>query len=433
MKKTLILLRGLLIILLAIIQLGCSKEKEEQFPNIVFIMADDLGTEVLGCYGGTTYNTPNIDALAENGLKFKHCYSAPACSPSRVKLLTGRYGFRTGQKWGYIPSDEITFGHVLKETGYKIALAGKWQMALLKDDPEHVKKMGFEESSVFGWHEGSRYYNPFIYENGKIRDDVKDKYGPDIYSDFLINFIKRNKNNHFFAYYPMSLPHAITDDMQTPPIFGKKGRYETYKENVEYADKLVGKITSALDDLNLREKTLIIFTADNGTPYSYITKFENGKYIQEPVYSAIGDSLIRGGKTLLTDGGTHVPLIANWKGVTPIGDIINDLIDFSDFFPTFAELTGSKLPEDRILDGSSFVPQILGKKGNPRNWVYQEWKGKGWIRNREWKLYNNGNLYDINNDPLEKQAIDVDNETEESNNIRAYLTKELYKLKDSAD
>ncbi len=423
----------LLVILTVIIQLSCSEEKKEQLPNIVFIMADDLGTEVLGCYGGTTYNTPNIDALAETGLKFSHCYSAPACSPSRVKLLTGRYGFRTGQKWGYIPPDEITFGHILKEAGYKLALAGKWQMALLRDDPDHVKKMGFNESSVFGWHEGSRYYNPFIYENGKVRDDIKDKYGPDVYSDFLIDFIKRNKNNHFFAYYPMSLPHAITDDMQTPPIFGKKGRYETYKENVEYADKMVGKITKALNDLNLREKTLIIFTGDNGTPESYITKYENGKYIREPVYSAIGDSLIRGGKKLLTDGGTHVPLIANWQSVTPQGKTNSDLIDFSDFMPTFAELSGAKLPEDRILDGRSFVSQIMGEKGDPRNWVYQEWKGKGWIRTKEWKMYNNGKLFDMKKDPLEKHSIDVENDTEKSSNIRNFLTKEFNKLKNPAE
>jgi len=101
--------------------------------------------------------------------------------------------------------------------------------------------------------------------------------------------------------------------------------------------------------------------------------------------------------------------------------------------PTFAELTKAKLPEDRILDGHSFVPQIFGKKGNPRNWIYQEWKGKGWIRTKEWKLYNTGHLFDMKNDPLEKHAIDVEDKTEKSSNIRDYLTKELHKLKDSAE
>ncbi len=406
---------------------GCSKTRKDQYPNIVFILADDLGTEVLGCYGGTTYNTPNIDALAASGLKFNHCYSAPLCSPSRVKLLTGRYGFRTGQEWGTIPANEITFGHLLKVAGYKTALAGKWQLTLLKEDPIHVAKMGFEKSSVFGWHEGPRYYEPYIYENGEIQLDVKDKYGPDVYSDYLIDFIKQNKNERFLAYYPMSLPHDISDDLPTPPPFGMKERYESYKENVEYVDLLVGKVIQTLDELGIREKTLVIFSGDNGTPNRYITKFENGEYIREPVNSKIGDSLVRGGKGSMTDAGTHVPLIANWKGTTPKGQVNNDLIDFSDFMPTFVELAGGVLPEDRAIDGHSFVQQIRGEKGDPRKWVYQEWRGKVWIRTKEWKLYENGDLFDMVNDPYEKYPIDPVNES--SKNIRNLLAKELVNLK----
>jgi arylsulfatase A-like enzyme len=406
---------------------GCSKTRKDQYPNIVFILADDLGTEVLGCYGGTTYNTPNIDALAASGLKFNHCYSAPLCSPSRVKLLTGRYGFRTGQEWGTIPANEITFGHLLKVAGYKTALAGKWQLTLLKEDPIHVAKMGFEKSSVFGWHEGPRYYEPYIYENGEIQLDVKDKYGPDVYSDYLIDFIKQNKNERFLAYYPMSLPHDISDDLPTPPPFGMKERYESYKENVEYVDLLVGKVIQTLDELGIREKTLVIFSGDNGTPNRYITKFENGEYIREPVNSKIGDSLVRGGKGSMTDAGTHVPLIANWKGTTPKGQVNNDLIDFSDFMPTFVELAGGVLPEDRAIDGHSFVQQIRGEKGDPRKWVYQEWRGKVWIRTKEWKLYENGDLFDMVNDPHEKYPIDPVNES--SKNIRNLLAKELVNLK----
>ena len=206
------------IILITVILFGCSKKIENQLPNIVFILADDFGTEVLGCYGGSTYSTPNIDALAETGLKFNQCYSAPLCSPSRVKLLTGRYGFRTGQKWGYIPPNEITFGHLLKGAGYKTAISGKWQMALLKDDPTHIKKMGFDESCVFGWHEGPRYHEPYIYENGEIKTGVKDKYGPNVYVEHLIDFIKKNKDDRFLAYYSMSLPHEISNDMKTPTL-----------------------------------------------------------------------------------------------------------------------------------------------------------------------------------------------------------------------
>lgn len=407
---------------------ACTNEKKPVLPNIVFILADDMGTDVFDVYGGTSYTTPNIDALAETGLTFNQCYSAPVCSPSRVKLMTGRYGFRTGQTWGTIPADEITFGHLLKKAGYKTALTGKWQMALLKNDPNHIKKMGFDENCVFGWHEGPRYYEPMIYQNGEVRNDVKDKYGPDIYADFLIDFIKRNKDQPFFAYYSMTLAHEIGNDFLTPPPVGKSGRYETFKENVEYADELIGKVVKTLNELKLREKTLIIFVGDNGTPHHYITAYENGVYVKEPVYSKVGDTLIQGGKSYLTDQGTHVPLIANWQGKTPQGKSTNDLIDFSDFISTIAELTGTELPKDRIIDGQSFAPQLVGKKGNPREWVFQLWEGKSWIRNQEWKLYNNDSLYHMKSDPFEKKPITKENDTEDSGLIRNFLKTEYLKL-----
>jgi len=414
------------------IAISCSSH-QNQPPNIVFIMADDLGTEVLGCYGGTTYKTPNIDNLANTGLKFNQCYSSPVCSPTRQNLLTGRYGFRTGQTWGELPDDEITFGQVMKDAGYKTALSGKWQMKLLRDNPDHITENGFEQNSVFGWHEGPRYYDPMIYQNGRLRTDVKDKYGPDVFSQFLIDFIKENKDQPFLAYYPMTLAHDISNDLDTPPAVGPQGRYQTYKELVEYADVLVGKIVKVLDEQNLRENTLILFTADNGTPYRFITRYQDGEYIREPVYSAVGDSLIRGGKSFLTDAGTHVPLIANWPGVTSPGTANNNLIDFSDFISTFAELANAKLPDDRTIDGKSFVTQLKGMPAVSRKWAYVEWEGKSWIRTQDWKLYSNGNLFDMRNDKGEKNPITLNNDTEESKKIRNYLVKEEEKLKTSGE
>ena len=335
-------------------------------PNIVFIMADDIGTEVLGCYGGTSYKTPNLDKLAETGMRFTHCYSSPVCAPSRVKLMTGRYGFRNYKKWGHIPPEEITFGHVLQSAGYATALAGKWQMILQKKDPDHVTKRGFQQNCVFGWHEGPRYYKPLIYQNGKIRTDVEDKYGPDVYCDFLIDFMKQNRKKPFLAYFSMTVAHAISNDLQPPPPVGPLGRYKSYKELAEYMDILVGRIVKALDNLNLRQDTVILFTTDNGTPRKFIARYENGKYVEEPIFSKVGDKVVIGGKGKLTDAGTHVPLIANWPGTTPAGKVSNDLVDFSDFMPTFAELAGAKLPAGVTIDGRSFAPQIKGKKGNPR-------------------------------------------------------------------
>jgi arylsulfatase A len=416
----------------AVLALGilssCSKEKAPQLPNIVFILADDMGADVFDAYGGTSYKTPNIDYLAQNGLIFNQCYSAPVCSPSRVKLLTGRYGFRTGQTWGYIPSDEITIGHILKNAGYKVAISGKWQMTLLKDDPNHIKNMGFDESCVFGWHEGPRYDEPLIYQNGIIRDDVNGLYGPDVYKDFLIDFIKRNKEEPFFAYYSMTLAHEISNDLSSPPPVGKKGRYGTFKENVEYADSLIGEVVKTLDNLNIREKTLIFFVGDNGTPHHYITAYENGKYIKEPIFSKVGDTLIQGGKSYLTNQGTHVPLFVNWKGKISSGNISNDLIDFSDFMITIAEITNSELPNDRVLDGRSFASQLKGQKGTPREWAYQLWEGNGWIRTADWKLYRDNTLFDMKNDPFEQRPIKIDSDSQESLAIRKYLTVELTKL-----
>ena len=175
--------------------------------NIVLIMADDLGYECLGSYGGTSYRTPNLDALAASGMRFTNCFSTPKCSPSRVTIMSGRYTLRTTTTWGQLPKNEITFGHVLRDAGYATALAGKWQMVLLKKDPGHVRHFGFQESAVWAWHEGARYYKPMLYHNDTVMANTKDKYGPDLYCDFLIDFIETNKDKPFLAYYPMALTH----------------------------------------------------------------------------------------------------------------------------------------------------------------------------------------------------------------------------------
>lgn len=142
-------------------------------PNILLIMADDLGYECLGAYGGRSYETPHLDVLAESGMRFDDCFSTPKCSPSRVTILTGRYTVRTTMKWGHIPQDEVTFGHVLQRTGYATALAGKWQLGRIVDDPHRVQRFGFQQSAVWAWHEGPRYWQPMIYRNDKVMEDIQ--------------------------------------------------------------------------------------------------------------------------------------------------------------------------------------------------------------------------------------------------------------------
>jgi arylsulfatase A len=394
-----------------------------QKPNIVLIMADDMGYEIPGYTGGQSYHTPNIDHLAKTGIRFTHCYSNPKCAPSRVTIMTGRYLFRTTEEWGHIPPDEITFGHVLKSAGYAVALAGKWQMALLSDDPLHVQKMGFDQFCVFGWHEGPRYYDPWIWQNGQKLKDVSHRYGPDVYVEFLIDFMSKNKNRPFFAYYPMALAHDVSNDFQPPPPPAPDGHYQSYQELVEYMDKNIGRLVNSIDSLGLRNNTLIIFTGDNGTPEKFITSIENGEYIRTPIISRFAGQSIVGQKGKLTNLGTHVPLFVNWPGHTPPGKVCTDLIDFSDFMPTVAEIGQAKLPTDRIIDGKSFADQIRGKTGRPRTWIYNQFEGKGWIRNHRWKLYKDGKLFDISSDPLEQLPVFP----EEDDSVTARMRQELQK------
>jgi arylsulfatase A len=393
---------------------GHAAAKKGRPPNIVLILADDVGCEVLGCYGGQSYRTPHLDALARSGMRFTHAYSMPVCHPTRVCLLTGRYPFHLDHpRWGSFPKAEEkhTLAQVLKRAGYATAIAGKWQLGLLKNDLEQPQRMGFDDYALFGWHEGPRYYQPLIWQNGKKRDDVTDRYGPEVYCDFLIDFVTRHQKKLFFAFYSMALCHDVTDDLKEPVPYGPHGRYDSYKEMAEAMDVQVGRLVAALDRLKLRDNTLILFTGDNGTASGSIIRAEDGKYIRDPVYSRINGQRLRGGKGKLTDGGTNVPLLASWKGTIPPGQVVDDLVDFSDFLPTCAALAEAKLPEGVQLDGHSFAPRLAGKKGYGRSWAYAERGKRWWVRNQRWKLYNDGQLFDLKMDPQEKKAIRTDTPT----------------------
>jgi len=385
-------------------------------PNIVLIMADDLGFECLGSYGGETYGTPHLDALAKSGIRFEQCHSTPLCSPSRVQLMTGRYPFRTGwvnligrgkNPLRFLDPQERTFGHLLREHGYATGIAGKWQLCDFAEHPNHLKECGFDEHCCWTWvYEGkgsSRYWNPSIIQNGELRQDYfEDRYGPDVYCDFVIDFISRHKARPFFAYHSMALthnpPHKTPHTAVTPEDRrgDKRGPDSDFIGMVAYMDKLVGRIVAALDRLQLREKTLILFTADNGTHKNYVAQ--------------AGEQEVRGGKGTMTDAGTRVPLIANWPGVVPAGSVCGDLIDFSDFMPTLAELADAPLPTEPAIDGRSFVPQLRGQPGNPREWVFAQLGDKRCVRDKRWKLHNDGRMYDMTKDPFE-QAPPIDVET----------------------
>lgn len=377
-----------------------------QRPNIILIMADDLGFECLSSYGSTSYLTPNLDRLGSEGVRFLNCFSAPVCTPTRVQLLTGQYPFRTG--WTqliskrpvedrYVSPDLVNFANLLKGAGYATAIAGKWQLGYFHDHPDHPGELGFDEHCLWAWQynnaHSSRYWAPHVWENGRLAPEYAQPeiFGPDIYCDYLVDFIERNQNVPFLAYYPMTLTHKPF--IETPSNLGTTGLAENdprlFKGMVEYMDLLVGRLMQTLERLDLREDTLIIFTGDNGTP--------------DEVTSRLGNIPLKGGKGLTTDLGTHVPLIASWPGAAMQGLVSRDLVDLSDVLPTIAE--ACDVPSPAGIDGRSFLPELLGQDGDPRDWAFVQLHKDIAVREHRWKLHGDGRLYNLAKDPFERRPI----------------------------
>jgi arylsulfatase A-like enzyme len=284
------------------------------------------------------------------------------------------------------------------------------------------EKAGFDEHCLWQVTKlGNRYWDPMIQQNGQILSDCQGKYGPDVFADFIIDFIERNRSKNFFVYYPMVLTHAPF--VRTPDSRDRDGsRTQRNKANfpdmVAYADKIVGRIVKALDELGLREETFLLFTGDNGSPRG--------------ISSKMGQRAIKGGKGYTTDAGTHVPLIANWKGTIPVGQTCEDLVDFTDFLPTLLQISGAEFPLDTVLDGGSFVPQLLGKTGNPRDWIFchydpqwGEWKWTRYARTKKWKLYDGGQIFNIQSDPDELNPFPLDRLSEKDTTEIQMLQKVL--------
>ena len=418
------LLRPTFIALL--LSVSCAATNAADGPNFVFILADDVGQECLGCYGGESYKTPNLDHLAETGIRFQQCYSMPVCHPTRLTLLTGKYPFRYGSvAWGGFPKDAeaTTFARILSGAGYATAVAGKWQLTLLRDDPNHAARLGFQQSDLFGWHEGPRYYEPMIYRNGKVRTDTLGQYGPDIYVRSLIEFMKMNHDRPFLAFYPMALCHDVTDDLDKPVPPGPLGRYDSYAEMVAEMDRCVGRIVAAIDALKIRDKTVIMFVGDNGTPRKMISRADGNKLVRVPVVSQQNGREIAGGKGTLLDTGTRVPFIANWPREITAGQVVDDMIDMSDFWPTLLELTSVAPPSGLDVDGISFAGRlrVTNQVTNAREWSYSEGKKSRWVRTSKWKLYDDGRLFDMASDSKEAKPIDRTDDTETQRKARQQL------------
>ena len=400
-------------------------------PNFVFILSDDAGFEEFGLYNvkkDQPSNTPNIDALAERGVSFKHAWTQAICGPSRSMLLSGNYAVNNGaydNKIYYLEKAEDyknrgrmpSFTKVLKDAGYTVAVAGKWHNPAGYDLIKNPKELGvdsytawdssakvFEEilgkklipdetwemSAISGEPKISRYWKPGIVQNGKVLSTTMKDYGPDIFSDAIVNFIEKEAKTEkpFLAYYTMVLPHSAhtptPDDVKngavasnaTVKISSEQGQ-KNFHSQIRYADKLVGKIIDKIKALGIEEETYIIYASDNGT-----TASAKGKGVEY---------------------GVHVPFIVAGKDIKKRG-MTDELMDFTDVLPTLAELAGTKVPANFNVDGTSMAGFLTGKTDHTKDVIYSFPGPATLIRTKDFMLeavapvygYTEGRLYKTN-------------------------------------
>lgn len=389
-------------------------------PNIVFILSDDVGLDNIGCYGSDKHKTPAIDKLAASGLRFETCYAAPLCGPSRCLLMSGRYAFRTGgitnQSWrpagpGAKSADENPVAKLLKQAGYATGMAGKWRQV-----GETPRDWGFDEyltdPSASGW-----YWQNKLLKNGEEITTPPGTYSPDKVHQFAINFMRRHKDQPFFFYYAMHHVHAPI--LRTPDTTAGTVALEAlYEDNIRYMDKQVGAVVAELETLGLREKTLLIFSGDNGTALTFP--------------STVHGRMINGKKGTMLEGGARVPFIASWPGTTPAGKVCKDMVSFADPLATFVELAGAKLPEGMKYDGHSFLPQLRGEPGHPREWAFVQLGNKWYVRNAGFKMNQQAELFDMSDAPFTEKPLAAEADTEASKAARQRLAAVLSELNPAA-
>ena len=414
-------------------------------PNIVYILADDLGFAELGCNGSDRYKTPNIDALANSGVRFTRFYTVPLCGPSRAMILTGRYGFRSGA----VTQDacktiirtgekaEVMIPTVLKKAGYASALIGKWGQLTPSGDPSD---WGFDHELYYkgsGMYWNSKVAKPMS-EGGEVRGDpdtyvldgktvsVKDdEYIPDLLHKDATAWMEAQKGRPFFLYYSLSQVHGeiLPTPDSAPAPKGESNNQRAQRllaDNIAYMDKLVGKLVAELDRLKLRENTLIVFMGDNGSTKS------------AAVDATIGGRRIEGEKGSMKEGGGLVPFFATWPGVTPSGKVNANVADASDLLPTFAEIAGAPMPTGRVIDGRSLVSQFKGDTKSPRTWAFCQLSNNYYVREAGWKLDQSGTLYDMKDAPFKEVAVAADTKDEAAVAARARLSAALTGLNPAA-
>lgn len=353
-------------ILVSVLFSSCSNIENKKQPNLILI--DDFGKEWIPCYGASEIETPNIDQLAASGIKFNKAYSMPQCTPSRIALMTGQYPYTNGwvnhydvPRWGHGANFDTqknpSFAKVLREEGYKTCIAGKWQVNDFRIEPDAMTKAGFDEYCMWTGYESNnpssdkRYWDPYIHtEEGS--KTYTGEFGPDVFSDFIIDFLRENKENPMCVYYPMVLTHSPF--VHTPLEPNVKTKYEKHQAMVRYTDVIVGKIVDAINELEISDNTYLIFTTDNGTSNSIIGK-------RDSVF-------VRGGKAFLSENGVNAPLIV----VTPeeLKRESDALVDFTDIYPTLLDLANVQNTSGFKIDGVSFADVLIDEENEgDREWA----------------------------------------------------------------
>ncbi len=368
---------------------GCDFDKKKEDlkkPNIVLIIADDLGYSQLGCYGSDYYKTPNIDNLAKSGMRFTNAYSAaPVCSPTRASIVTGKYPARLNitdyipgdknkselleiPKWQkFLPLEELTIGEVLKSEGYKTAWFGKWHLSKFKKPPlseeNNPEKQGFDESFIT--------YKPNVDAPFEVwQTPENDGHNVEILTKKSLDFIDRNKEKPFFLvishntiHDPLMEKESLIDKYSKLEATNEPENHATIAAMIETMDNSVGRIVKKIKQNKIENNTIIIFYSDNGA---------RDKYAKQTPF--------RKGKGWLYEGGIHVPLIISYKGVVAPNSVNDELVSSTDFFPTFSDFALAEPKIKSTVDGLSIRPLLLGEKVALRKnlyWNYPHYHSSG--------------------------------------------------------
>lgn len=406
------------IIFISLLVFSFKNKKKVTQPNIILILSDDQGWGDLSFNENTNLSTPNIDKLAKTGLSFDRFYVNPVCSPTRAELLTGRYHPRggvydTSLGGERLDLDEITFGEIFKNAGYSTAAYGKWHNGM--QPPYHPNARGFDDFYGFCSGHWGNYFSPMLEHNGKIvkgngflADDLTDK---------GLTFIEKNKDRPFLLYLPYNTPHS---PMQVPDKWWKKFEnkeleklyHGAEKEDIEFTkaalamcenlDWNVGRITKKVEELGLKDNTIILFMSDNG-PNGY--RWNGG---------------MKGRKGSTDEGGVRVPMFINWPKVIPAGKNVAQIASSIDILPTILDLAGIHHKAHKPLDGKSLKPLILEKSPKWKDrLIFSYWAGKTSVRSQKFRLDAAGKLYDMVNDPGQTLAVNQKYQQVESKLLKA--------------